>query len=203
MSSFIAFYILTPFLYKVLKNFYISFLGTTIFLIGRPFIAKTIQLWLIDYPADAHIEWFSLNNPLSELYCYLLGCTLYLAIKEGKQNIYIFLITTILIITRFEWYQYEFVFVLFIFTAVSMPPLLNNEMLSKIVSLISNGSFALYLIHPIILIVATSIWHKLGISNKLLYVIICYILCISVSYFIYYLGIVKIEKYVQKKVYNK
>lgn len=49
MSSFIAFYILTPLLYKVLKNFYISFLGTIVLLFGRTFIIQTIQFLLADY----------------------------------------------------------------------------------------------------------------------------------------------------------
>lgn len=202
MSSFIAFYIFTPFLYKILNNFYTSFACTICFLVGRPFFIKTIQLWFSDYPADAHIEWFSLNNPLSELYCYLLGCTLYLAIKKEKQNIYIFIITIILIVTRFEWYQFEFIFVLLIYISISMAPLTHNKILNKFISIASNGSFALYLIHPIVLIVASAIWQSCGIFNKWFYALYLYISCIGVSYCIYYFGIIRIERYIKRKVYN-
>lgn len=80
MSSFIGFYITAPWLYKMLKNFYLGVVGTIIFLFGRTFAAKIIQLWLSDYPVEAHIEWFSLSNPVTQLYCFLLGITLYLAI---------------------------------------------------------------------------------------------------------------------------
>ncbi|RKI92757.1 acyltransferase [Parablautia intestinalis] len=203
MSSFIAFYIITPFLYKVLNKLYTSFICTVIFLVGRPFLIKAIQLWLIDYPAEAHIEWFSTNNPISELYCFLLGCTLFLAIKEEKQNTYIFIITILLIVTRFEWYPFEFIFVIFIYIAIAMPPLTHSNIVSKFISIISNGSFALYLIHPIVLIIASDIWQKCGIHNKWIYTLYLYFFCISVSYCIYYLGIIKIENYIQQKVYNK
>lgn len=203
MSSFFAFYILTPYLFKILKNFYISFGSTIVLLIGRPFIINIIQLCSKNYPPDAHIEWFASLNPFSSLYCYLLGCSLYLAIKEEKQNIYMLVITAILFITDLKWYPYEFVSVILIFIAVSVPPLLRQKISVKIVSFISNGTFALYLIHPVVLRIAPKIWHKCGFSNNIFYVLYLFASSIGAVYFIYYWGIKKMEKFIFDRVYKR
>lgn len=203
MSSFFIFYLLTPYLYKILKNFYISFLGTIVLLIGRPFIINLIQLCLKNYPPDAHIEWFASLNPFSSLYCYLLGCSLYLSIKEKKQNIYILAATLILFITDFKWYSYELVSVILIFIAVFVPPLLQQKISVKMISFISYGTFTLYLIHPIALKVAPKIWHKCGFSNNIFYIIYLIAFSLCTAYFIYYCGIRKIEKIVFDKAYKK
>lgn len=203
MSSFFAFYLLTPYLYKILKKFYISFFGTIVLLIGRPLIINIIQSCLRDYPPDAHIEWFASLNPLSSLYCYLLGCSLYLAIKEEKQNIYMLIITVILFMTDFKWYPYELVSVILIFIAVSVPPLFKQKLSVKIVSYISNGTFTLYLIHPIVLRIAPKIWHKCGFSDNIFYIFYLFVASICAAYFIYYFGIKKIEKIIADKVYQK
>lgn len=202
MSSFIGFYIIAPWLYKMLKNFYLGVVGTIIFLFGRTFTAKIIQLWLSDYPVEAHIEWFSLSNPVTQLYCFLLGITLYLAIKEGKQDIFAFIVMIILIVTGFEWYQFELFFVLLLFAAVSMPPLCSNHKIQKWAIFMSSGSFALYLIHPIVLEIATIVLDRFELP-KLSYVICLYALCIGVSYSIYYFVIIRIEQLVKQRVYRK
>lgn len=109
----------------------------------------------------------------------------------------------IIFITNFEWYPYELVSVLLIFIAVSVPPLLKSKTFGKTVSFINNGTFALYLIHPIAMNAASKIWYKCGFSNNVLYIIYLYVFCLSASYFIYYIGIIRLERLVQNKIKMK
>lgn len=73
MSSFMIFYLIAPFLYKLVRRFYHSFCIWIAFLIGTPYLARGIQKLLAYYPEEAHIEWFASMNPLTELYCFLGG----------------------------------------------------------------------------------------------------------------------------------
>lgn len=206
MSSFMAFYLIAPWLYRVLKKFSTGAIVTIAFLFGRGYIASAIQLCLSGYPASAQIEWFSYNNPLSQLHCFLLGITVYLAIKEGKQHIIAFLVMIALIVTHLNWYAYELLFMLLIFAAVQMPPLFQSPEIHKLVSFISGGSFALYLIHPLVLGATPFIlrgFEPISRLQKVACVLFYYVLCIGVSYAIYYFVIAKVEKFVTQKVYGK
>lgn len=69
------------------------------------------------------------------------------------------------------------------------------------------GSFSLYLIHPMVLDIAPGIWKKFNNNSKMLYMIFQFILCIGMSYLINYGLIQKLEilvynKYTHKKVHD-
>lgn len=199
MSSFAGFYILAPYLYRIMNKFYKGMILLAVFLFGRPYLVSWIKNIFAEYPKEANIEWFANMNPLAELYCFLLGAVLFVAIREGKQNIYLTIITIVLAVTSLSWYQFDLLYVLFVAIAVSFNPLVKNEKICKWISLISGGSFALYLIHPMVLEVAPIIWNKIGINNQWLYAIYLYILCIGAAYVIYYGLIIKIEKWANDK----
>lgn len=122
MSCFAGFYILAPILYKTLNKFYKAFSVTMILILANPFVISKMQTLLSFYPEDAHIEYFSSMNPLTNLYCFMLGITLFMAIKEEKEYFYILMIGIFMCVTRFSWYQYEFLFVILILVAVKFTP---------------------------------------------------------------------------------
>lgn len=199
MSSFVGFYIAAPFLYKILNRFYKSFLVTIFLLWANPLFISGINRLFSHYPEDAHIEWFATMNPLTVLYCFMLGATLFMAVKEGKEGRYAIFIGIVLIMTSFGTYPYELLFTLLILVAVVSMPLINNSKMQKYISYVSKGTFALYLIHPLVLKVARGILKRIGIQNVILSEIYLFSLCIIVSYAIYYLIIYKIEQYCYQK----
>lgn len=203
MSSFIGFYILAPYLYRIINQFYKGISLLIILLFGRPYLASWIQNTFSGYPEEAHIEWFANMNPLTELYCFLLGAVLFLAIKQEKQNIYLIMITIILAVTAFSWYQYEFLFVLLVATGVLSKPVTQNEKACKWISRISGGSFALYLIHPMVLKIAPAILDCLSIRHHRVYAACLYVLCIGAAYLLYYGLIIRLEKWASKKFLAK
>lgn len=83
MSSFIGFYLLVPWIYKIIKNTYVGMAVVFLAMISRPWMIETIKRTFSHYPEEAHIEWFASMNPLTELYCFLLGAVLYIAIKTN------------------------------------------------------------------------------------------------------------------------
>lgn len=91
MSSFMVFYLVAPFLYKMLKRFYSSFCVWIIFLVGTPYLARWIQTLLLHYPEESHIEWFSCMNPLTELYCFLGGQHCLLQLRRRNRICLLFL----------------------------------------------------------------------------------------------------------------
>lgn len=130
------------------------------------------------------------------------GATLFIAIKEKKQNIFGFFITGVLIVTKLTVYPYELLFILVILIAVSFESTIKNEMMLKVISIISRGSFALYLIHPIVLQIATRVWNKAN-NSTILYAIYLYVMCIAISYILYYGVVIKIERMINDKfIYN-
>lgn len=199
MSSFVGFYLLAPFLYRWMNRFYKSMMVLAVFLFCNPYLVSGIQNIFSGYPEDAHIEWFASMNPFTELYCFLLGAVLFVAIKEKRQTIYLIIVAFTLAVTALSWYQYELLFVLFIAISVLSDPITENEKVCKWISMISRGSFALYLIHPVVLEVAPMIWRRIGIRNRWIYAAYLYVLCIGAAYLLYYGLIIKLEKWASDK----
>lgn len=167
--------------------------------LSRPYLIAWIQNIFSGYPQEAHIEWFAAMNPLTELYCFLLGAVLFVAIKEKKQGMYQTIVFITLVVTALSWYQFVLLFVLFIAAAVLCAPFVRNEKICKWISMAGSASFALYLIHPMVLEVAPAIWGKIGINNRWLCALYLYVLCIGITYILYYGFIIKIEKWAAHK----
>ena len=206
MSSFFAFYVIAPLLFKILKKFRIAVLLTLAAMLFREPVTNLIQLLLSPYPPDAHIEWFAGSNPLTQLHCFLLGITIYLAHKEHKDSQCVFGAILVLIVTQLNWYVYELLFMLLLFAAVELPPLSRSPALGRLASFLSDGSFALYLIHPMIFTVLPTAFLQLASFPRLAIMInaaIQYIVCILVTYTLYYLIISRLERVVYQRAYNQ
>lgn len=192
MSSFIGFYLLAPFLFKIIKKFYIGCVILISIMLMNPFLIRTIENIFVNYPVEAHIEWFARMNPLTELYCFLIGMVLYLAVKEKRENIYVFLMIMLLIINPMNLYQFEAVATMFVLWAVSYKPLINNIFICKLVSYIINASFTVYLIHPIVLRFFPDMINIPG-KNSIFCIVVVYLVGIGIPMILYYGIISKIE----------
>lgn len=192
MSSFAIFYLIAPLLYKMINRFSKALILVIILLFSRSYIVTFIQNLFFMYPEESRIDRFAQHNPLVTLYCFILGVTLFLAIKENKTNIYALLILCTLIATNFSWFSHELLFTILIMAAVLMPNIINNEKFKYFLKFISGGSFTLYLIHPMVLTIINL--DTCGLKPT----IFLYIVCLFISYTIYYLIITKIENSICK-----
>ena len=199
MSSFVGFYILAPWLKKIIKNTYAGIVTVLFLMLSRPYLIDTTQKLFSGYPEEAHIDWFSALNPVAELYCFVLGAVLFIAIKESKQYLYLLIMLTGLIISSLQWYNYEIVFLALLALSVMSANITSIEPIKKAIIWLSNGSFTLYLIHPLVLAVEGRLWYKLEIWKESIHGVVLYISCISVSYLIYYGIIHKLEQKLIKK----
>jgi hypothetical protein len=202
MSSFAVFYLLAPWIYRAFRTFQKAFVAEIVLLWATPYIVGGIQSLFASYPQEAHIEWFSVMNPLSELYCFMLGAVLYLAVKENREFLYLGLIIVALVFTRFEWRQYEFISVILVAVAVMFSSeYIKSGLVQTILEYASKGSFALYLIHPIVLRLEPwiqKILQIMGLYGKWTLAAALYIACIGVAYFIYFVIIFRIEQHFRK-----
>lgn len=199
MSCFAAFYLVAPWLYRIMKKFYVGLGILLASLYIRPFLVSWIERAFSSYPGPACIDYFACMNPLVEMYCFLLGAVLFIAIKERKENIYLMLSLMLLIVTGMGGYSLEFIFVILIAVAIKAEPLFKNKRINKMISAISAGSFTLYLIHLPILQFEGLLWEKFGIENKFLHGIYTYCLCIGGAYLLYFMVIYKVEKWAKNK----
>ncbi len=197
MSSFVGFYLLAPWLHKIIKNAYIGIISVLFLMICRPYLIGATQKLLSGYPEEAHIEYFSSMNPIAELYCFVLGAVLFISIKESKHYLYLLIMLICLIASSLQWYRFEIVFLLLIAISCLSVNITSKEPIKKAIIWLSNGSFTLYLVHPLVIYVDGRLWYKLGILKESLHGIVLYMCCIFVAYFIYYGIIRKIEQIIK------
>ncbi|WP_027218040.1 acyltransferase family protein [Butyrivibrio fibrisolvens] len=194
MSAFVGFYMVAPWLYKIIKNTYIGMVLVFGLLISRPWMMGLIQKLCSEYPKESHIEWFAASNPITELYCFVMGAVLFVAIKECRQYIYISSLLLCFILSSLDWYGYEIAFVVLVFASATSQNFTSNNKITKIVVWLSRGSFTLYLVHPIVLAVERRLWYRLDIHKEIIHGIVLYTVSILLAYFIYYCIISKIEQ---------
>ena len=84
MSCFAVFYLLVPVLFKIIKKFNYSCIIAIIMLIVTPYLGNIIQDILSKNPEISNPEVFAASNPLTNIYCFLLGTTAYLCINAVK-----------------------------------------------------------------------------------------------------------------------
>lgn len=106
MSAFAFFYLLAPWLHRALNSFARSF-GALVFCIAaKGLLGKLLLKLLAGLPAAGNAGEFAAKTPLMVLYCFLLGTTLFHAIREEKQLIYggfCLLLPALLGFQKFAW----------------------------------------------------------------------------------------------------
>lgn len=202
MSSFAVFYLMAPFLKRFIKNFYVSVICLAMARIMRSVVARVIVKLLEPcYPAEAHIDWFSSMNPLGQMYCFLMGVVVYYAIKEGKEALwmYILMILALTDITKDLW--------VLVFAIILLLTLKSREIIeykkTKWISWLSGGTFALYLIHPMVFKFDIMLLQRYQVNHVLLRAGILYTTAILVAYLFYYGFVAKLEKRIYIKVFKE
>lgn len=94
----------------------------TILVIVNPYIIQEIIKYFSPFfPVESHIEWFAALNPLTEMYNFFFGITLYFAVKDHKENIYFLILSSVLITTKFSWHPYEIFFTILLIFLIKVP----------------------------------------------------------------------------------
>lgn len=153
MSAFFLFYLVAPILYKILRRFYIAFLVLVIMLFTyKPFVAL-VEGWASKVYGDAAEPFtFATFFPVSVMYAFIAGITVYLAVKEKKQMVFLVCSVISLIYNGFQWFQWDITFMMFVLCAASVPvTCVKSENVTKGIKLLSKFSFSLYLTHPFVL----------------------------------------------------
>ena len=201
MSVLFVYYLIVPFIYKIIKRFWQSFGIFVILAILRDKIAAQLLFVLTDFPVDSHIDYFSTMNPLNEMYCFFLGITVYLAIKEGKEFILFWGGTLVLLYSGFSWYPYEVIFSFLLMEGVKSPFTCSKTKITQAIIFLADGSFSLYLWHPLIL-KAWSIFYSFLPIPYSISILLCLFVILIFSYGYFYIVQKPVEKYLLYK-YNK
>ncbi|MFT3982349.1 MAG: acyltransferase [Lachnospiraceae bacterium] len=204
LSSFAVFYLIAPFIYRMIRHFYISIIVLIYLLFTRDLVAGWIIQALSHYPTEGRVELFAYMTPVSELYCFFFGITLYYAFKDHKETIYALILAGTLILNRFGWYSYEIAFTMILLLAVKLPPISEKTYVVKIISALALSSFTLYLCHPIIIRVEMAVKNKLFPNiniyvNTLILIILILVATLTIWCFFQKL----VEKKLEKKFINK
>lgn len=146
MSSFMVFYLLAPFIYKLIHRFF----SAEVVLFALMYFTPRLRLLFENllrtgfssekYNIDAFRERF----PFFQLYCFFFGIALYLAVREGRQFLYLLCIlfwTCVL-----DSYQFESTLALCVLGSLHCEIKLGERMKSAVLFL-SEGSFSVYCIH--------------------------------------------------------
>lgn len=201
ISVFVFFYLIAPLLMRLIKNFKQSLVVLTVMIAIRYAFIDVIEALMRKYltlPESADIRRFCESNPVSQLYCFMLGITLYYAVEESKQAIYMMIIIAIIIVTSFSYYHEELWYTLILAICVVSPALVQMKKAVSIIEFLSKGSFTLYLFHLPFLRIVRSILGRFNIQDGILFIIIMYVSAIIFCYLLYYFVISKIEKGVTK-----
>ncbi len=142
------FYLLAPLLHKFINNFVKSAAVLTIMLGFTPLFRSALEQFLNNfYQSEAsQIGWFCENTPIAELYCFLFGVTVYYAIKEKREFIYIIYLLMILYVFNMGAYNWEIIMTLCLMGSLQNPIPIKGS-LEKIIKFLAEGSFAVYCIH--------------------------------------------------------
>lgn len=200
MSSFALFYLCAPLIYKWVNKFWKAISLFAISVLALPywidFCKKTLEACL-SYSEEYNVDWFSEMNPFSKMWIFLLGVVLYHAVKENKMFSLGATVSLLLMMTLFQWHPYELAAVLLIMFAVAFPPVKLNGKIAMAFKYGSQMSFAVYLIHPMVLPIVQHL-----LADHSLSAMMCMLIYVGSSIVlsggIYYLIAYPIEKNVRK-----
>ena len=194
MPSFIAWYILSPIIFRYLNNSVKISIVTLLSVIIVPFLKK----WMYTFASEQFVNW----NFFCLLYVFLFGALAWFIIHEGKQLIGIWYAAGLAALGWIAGNQSGFfVFGLFFYVLVVSLSLvkiqINNQKVKNGIILFSNISYSIYLSHYFVLKATENIWpHMHWVIAYLVFVV-----CAGVVGFGFYCLIEKPAiKWLQSKV---
>lgn len=153
MSAFFVFYLIAPFIYKVIRHYYVSLAALAVLLFtNRPLISFIESYVQSHYGENADPYTFATFFPLSVMYAFFAGITVYWAIKNNKQMSLVILSIICLVYNNFDWFPWEISYMLIVLLAASVPGMTFKFPIVRTgIETFAKFSFALYLSHPFIL----------------------------------------------------
>jgi peptidoglycan/LPS O-acetylase OafA/YrhL len=194
MSAFFLFWILAPWLYKLMRRFWGAIIILTLSVVAQNLLIKYLLSLVDNYPNEAKFIHQATMNAFVELPYFLLGAVLVIALRENKETFYLFLVGFITVFSNLTQSPFPIIFILILFVAVKGADIVTNEKVVKIIRGIADISFTLYLIHPPLFIYFEKAQKHLGLDIKWLHVAVIYVSSISFAYLLYNGIIKKIEK---------
>lgn len=148
MPAFVAWYILSPFLFKYVNNSSKMAITTLIASVSTPFL----KMWMYNFASEQFVNW----NFFCLLYVFLFGSLAYFIVKEHKQfaGVLYGIIIALLglaVGNRSGFLVFGFGFYLMILLASAIPFRGKNEKLKNIVKQLSVVTYSVYLTHWFIL----------------------------------------------------
>lgn len=163
MSAFAFFYLLAPWLYRLLAGAgrrwryggtAAGFCLLAAVLAGKGTVGRSLEQALNRLPAGQvdNISQFSAQNPIMELYVFLFGVVLFFAVREGQAAAFGGFCLLLPVLTGFSRMAFEGAFTALVLLAVCLPcPLRPGSRVARAAHQASAGSFFLYLAHPLLL----------------------------------------------------
>lgn len=151
MSAFAFFYLLAPWLHRLLRGFWPSFGALLLLLVLKGKLGAFLENALAGWPPQANLHEFSAKTPVMVLYCFLFGTTLWHALREGKTLLYGGFCLLLPVLLDFRRGVPECVLTGLVLLALVCPAPKPGERAARWLSFLSGGSFWLYLFHPLVL----------------------------------------------------
>ena len=151
MSAFALFYLLAPWLHRVLNSFRRSLPVLLVLMACKGQLGAAIENALQGWPEAANISEFSARTPLMVLPCFLFGTTLWHALRENKAFGYGAFCLLLAAALGFTKGAFECVYTALVLLAAVCPAPALSARCERGLAFLSGGSFWLYLFHPLIL----------------------------------------------------
>lgn len=198
MSSFLFFYLLAPFLFRLMNNVIRGGCVVIGCLLITPLINELAYKLLIQCDSVSEVELFTLMNPVSVLYCFVLGGYAYISTKYAVNNYYEFALLLFLLLPISN-YRYEIIFTVLVIVAINYPIKVGSTKL--IAEIVSAGkyTFSLYLLQPIVIDCYNNLMLQY-IDSKIVNMIGASAFCCIAAYFVYDYMIIYLEKAVKLKL---
>ncbi len=190
MSAFFLFWILAPWLYKLMRKFWGAIIILTLSVVAQNLLLKYLLSLVDNYPNEAKFIHQATMNAFVELPYFLLGATLVIALRENKETFYLLVVGFIAVFSNLAQSPFPIIYVLLIFVAVKGSDIVTNEKMVKIIRKVADMSFTLYLIHPPLFVYFEKAQKHLGLEIRWLHVAVIYISSVAFAYFLYH-GIIR------------
>lgn len=204
MSTFAFFYLLAPWLYRLLEwfrrrraggGFWAGFALLVLCLGGKGILGRAIEGTLNALPAGSvdNISEFSAKNPPMELYAFLFGVVLFYAVREKRALLYGGFCLLLPAVSGFSRMAFEGAFTALILLAVCLPCRIQpGSRAERALHFLSGGSFFLYLAHPMLLPLFPALEAGGGVLHWA-YLAAILVLCALVCYLVYGLAVRRFE----------
>lgn len=187
MSSFAFFYVIAPLIFKWLKNWKCTAIVLAVLaLLNKPMISLMERLISANGRFD-YVDYFSQSHPINCIWCFLIGVLIWQLKDKDIKYILAGIMVMIAICSQMRFHGYEMMMGALFIIMYSFP-MQNylNEITKRIILVLSESSFCLYLTHLIVIKALIKINHALGIDlHGVLGFAIVFALCVLICQIFY------------------